>query len=59
MGSLGVSFYAATTTGPRDTLHSERIKLAASVLQSTNEYGCEMRSFLTLPDKESSFTLAT
>lgn len=46
-----VSLYA-TTTGPRNTLHSERIKLAARVLQSTSEYGWEMGAFVGHLDRE-------
>jgi hypothetical protein len=50
LGAFSVALYT-TTLGPKNTLHSERIKLAAKALDSTNAYGWELGTFVGKDDQ--------
>jgi hypothetical protein len=50
LGAFCVALYT-TTLGPKNALHSERIKLAAKALESTNAYGWALGTFVGKPDQ--------
>ncbi|MCC8965406.1 hypothetical protein H8A95_24580 [Bradyrhizobium sp. Pear76] len=51
--ALCISFYGAIIGPRRTTLFSERIKLSSKMLQSSNEYGWQLGSYVDVNDRAS------